>query len=400
MLENIAQKVAVSTSEIIGYEVIITDENSIIIGASDTSRLGDLHEASITIIRTGQPNPDTLDIHSLEGTRHGFALPIEFFDKKIGSFGITGKREEVKGYCYLLKEYIETMLYHEMNVKSQFLQEQAVKNLLQEIAIFDPTKEKESYLLLRGQELGYDLELTRIVLVIDLFQFKQVAKQIYNKRDTKQSSELKIQSLKQKVVKIMKHLFNSTEELIVSFQDDKFILIPILPAISEEEKIDFIKKKCKQMMAKYHDLMLSVTIGIGTIAKGINELHQSYKAAWRALKLGKKVSDSSSIYYIYDLVLEDVSSYTTKSLCYTYIQQLLDPLKNNADWDDLAQTICAWCESGFNQKNAASMLYIHRNTLHYRLSKIQQITNIESTNFKKMFTLYLGILMNRVNNNS
>lgn len=105
MLKDIAQKLAISTSNIIRYEVIITDENAIIIGSTDVSRLGTLHEASINILKTGHPNSDNLNIGLLQGTKDGFSLPIELIGKKIGTFGITGKREDVKGYCYLLRIY-------------------------------------------------------------------------------------------------------------------------------------------------------------------------------------------------------------------------------------------------------------------------------------------------------
>src|SRR5699024_7156299 len=195
MLENIAQQVAESTSRIIGYDVIIMDEDSIIIGSSDVARLGDLHEASIKIMETGNPNPSTVNIELLVGTKPGYALPLELFDKKIGSFGITGKREQVKGYCYLLKEYIETLLYQEMNVRSQMLHEQAVENLLREIATYNSVKQNEQYILMRGHELGYDLQIPRVVIVMEsegILRAQDVHYALTNKGKSLQAKKLSL----------------------------------------------------------------------------------------------------------------------------------------------------------------------------------------------------------------
>lgn len=399
MLEDIAQKLAVSTSEIIGYEVIITNEQSIIIGSSDTSRLGDFHEASIKIIETGKPNPDTVNIKSLEGTKPGFALPIEIFDKNIGSFGITGKRKEVRNYGYLLKKYIETMLYQEMYLKSHVLREQAVENLIQEISVFDLNKHDENYLVLRGRELGYDLLPPRIAIIIDLYQFKKITKQIYKKTADELSPELEIQFLKLEVIEIMQKVFKDQDDLIALIQDDKFIILSMLPSNQNESSIiKDIKIKCTEILQQFETKGLSASIGIGTTGEGIDELNQSYKAARRALKLGKSSKDSSRIYYMNDLILEDLSACAYKSTSRKCIHKLMAPLKAQSDWEDLANTICAWCESGFNQKDAANKLFIHRNTLNYRLNKIYEITKGETRDFKKMLVLYMGILMENMHN--
>jgi len=72
---------------------------------------------------------------------------------------------------------------------------------------------------------------------------------------------------------------------------------------------------------------------------------------------------------------------------------MLTALQEQPDWEDLSKTICAWCESGFNQKSAANLLFIHRNTLQYRLNKIHEISGIDLKNYKNAFMLYLTVMM-------
>lgn len=389
ILGNIAQQVAVSTSRIINYDVIIMDEDSMIIGSSDLSRLGDLHEASIQIMETGNPNPSSVNIELLKGTKPGYALPLELFDKKIGSFGITGRRQEVKGYCYLLKEYIETVLYQEMDVRSQMLREQAVENLLQEIATFDTAKQNEKYILMRGQELGYDLQIPRVVIVVEPEELHK-ADMSYSITNEEKVKRL---SFKRELTQMMKNIFNHTKDIILPFQEDKFI---IMPAFHHEKvnEMTSIKEKCTLVKQLFNEKELSVMIGIGAIGEDIVGIHESYHAAWRALEIGKAMNQSSSdIYYIYDLLIEDISSYAMNSVSFSYIMEQISTLERQRDADELKQTVCAWCESGFNKQNAAKILFIHRNTLQYRLSKIHRKLGIDAMDFKKIIILYLGIMM-------
>ena len=72
MLEQFAQKITESTKEIIGFDVIITNERSIIIGASDKVRLGTFHEGSVDVIKTGKVHHHRLGyIDHMQGTKPG-----------------------------------------------------------------------------------------------------------------------------------------------------------------------------------------------------------------------------------------------------------------------------------------------------------------------------------------
>jgi carbohydrate diacid regulator len=73
------------------------------------------------------------------------------------------------------------------------------------------------------------------------------------------------------------------------------------------------------------------------------------------------------------------------------IKREMKQLLEADDWEDIAQTIKAWCDSGFNKVHTANSLHIHRNTLKYRMEKIEEITGVNIKDFRKMLYLYLGI---------
>ncbi|GHH98868.1 CdaR family transcriptional regulator [Neobacillus kokaensis] len=392
MMEDIVQKIAESTSEIIGYEVIITDEHSIIIGASDTSRLGEFHEASVKIIKTGKPNPDNVNIMKLQGTKPGFALPIEISNKIIGSFGIAGEREKVKTFCYLLKKQIELMIYQEMYMKSILIKEQAIKNLIQEISAYDHHFVNESYLITRGLEIGYNLKSSFISIAVDLFPRDVSIK------TTKESSPLdfNMQAIRFEMHSIIKKAFNHQNDLIAEMAHDKFCIFhTIHPDKSSHKIYEDVRMKSLQIIQEFETKGFSTFIGIGAPAKNMGELSQSYKDSWQALKLGKQIESPTPIYFIHELILEDLISGIPQNLSERYMLKTLTILKKQPDWPELSKTIAAWCESGFNQRKAARILFIHRNTLHYRLSKIQDLSGIDVHHHKYSIMLYIAVLMDK-----
>ena len=79
------------TSEISGFNVVITGQDGIIIGSGDPRRIGTFHEASVEVARTQRPAAhDAAAARLLSGVRPGITLPIMLDDEAIGTVGITG----------------------------------------------------------------------------------------------------------------------------------------------------------------------------------------------------------------------------------------------------------------------------------------------------------------------
>jgi carbohydrate diacid regulator len=72
------------------------------------------------------------------------------------------------------------------------------------------------------------------------------------------------------------------------------------------------------------------------------------------------------------------------------------PLAAQPDWCDLRATLIAWCESGFNLVRTAETLHIHRNTLIYRLQKIERLTATPWRDHRASLTLYLACLADQL----
>ena len=102
---------------------------------------------------------------------------------------------------------------------------------------------------------------------------------------------------------------------------------------------------------------------IGTVANSVPELRDSYQDAWSALHLGKRLARHKQVFHIGEFRVQELLLTVSYNSRKRFLQALLNPLRDQADWETLRNTIMAWCESGYNLVEASKALYIHRNTL-------------------------------------
>jgi carbohydrate diacid regulator len=141
---------------------------------------------------------------------------------------------------------------------------------------------------------------------------------------------------------------------------------------------------------------LTARVGVGEPAFSIAGLRDSYQDAWDALRLGARIAPDVSVNLIGDLRAHQIlvaAGYESRSL---RLGPVTADLRAQADWRVLRATIIAWCEAGFGLVAAASALHIHRNTLVYRLGKIERITGRPLREHRATLTLYLACLADQL----
>ena len=111
VLEEFSRELVVLSTRLIGEKVLFTDTDGIIIGCSDEKRIGDMHEASLDVLRTRQTGSHDIQAASgLKGTFEGITLPLEYGDRLVGTVGITGDPQRVAQYGQMIKAFAEMML--------------------------------------------------------------------------------------------------------------------------------------------------------------------------------------------------------------------------------------------------------------------------------------------------
>jgi carbohydrate diacid regulator len=284
-----------------------------------------------------------------------------------------------------------------LHLRIALLQEKALESLLQDIANYDPTIVEPAVLVARGEELGYNLNLSRVAVVVDLARFADLANS-YKSHVANSRPELELQSLKVGVLRTIKEVFNSDQDLATSVGTGKYGLLH--GVWSTEDNTDALHQtqiQCNSLAKSIktrHDL--DINIGIGTLARSIPDLRMSYHDAWGALQLGKRLARDRQIFQASEFRVQELlltASYTSRK---GFLQALLQPIKEQADWEDLRLTILLWCESGYNLASASRTLHIHQNTLLYRLNKIERIGGQSLKDYRHAFAVYLACLLDEL----
>jgi carbohydrate diacid regulator len=87
---ELAGEIADETTRILGHNVLITDENATVIGSGDVSRVGSIHEASVSVLRSGEAASHYAEeAAALAGVLPGITMPIVLDGAVIGTVGIT-----------------------------------------------------------------------------------------------------------------------------------------------------------------------------------------------------------------------------------------------------------------------------------------------------------------------
>lgn len=385
---------AKSTSRIVDHDIIITDEHGIIIGACEEERLGTLHEASLQVIKTRkQQSHDLESTKYLKGVKPGTTLPIELAGQIIGTVAIAGDPKEVTKYGMLVKTQVEILLKERIFIETNVLRENALQKLIHEIAIFDSKYTDDFYLLTKGHELGYNLKNPHIALVVELHFLAPNISKLVRQNKFKGESLVIINQLKYDILLIFSKVFNNPQHVITFISNYAVVVLFSLNYnFKEQEVIKTLRKKCEILFKLLKEKHIDALAGLGCIAKNLSDLSQSYKDAWQAANLCKKLQLSSNPAYISDLSLPKLLLSLPPKNCNDFCKDTLNPLISQNDWPDLKKTIITWCESYFSLTKTALKLKVHRHTILYRLNKVEQITGLKLRDcFEDVLKVYLAI---------
>lgn len=370
-------------AEILGNPLVVTDESYDLVGYSSAGEVNDpIWKA---IVESGYCPIDIVKILRHEGFEKQLereASPL-FLTK--GEFSKYIRRlvteirigEQLKGYMALL-EYEKPITPIEQEIL-KFVS--AVIAL--EFAKYDAISKARGHL---GQELLGDLVKGNIgseaiaqnrVKSLDwrLGEYFQVVL-ISNKENRRIGGEYydSVQSI------ILRHLpaskigFSSNYIVILSTGNSQGMLIKVLPDL---------ERFCRQ-----HFLCL----GIGRPYKTLTEISQSFKEAQKALLLASSIKRPGLVHYyedlaVYDLLVNVKSDYRI----HPGLQKLIEYDKNNDT--DYVKTLSTYLQNYKNLSQTADDLFLHRNTVLYRLRKIEEILQASLDNHSLCLQLELGILL-------
>lgn len=376
----LAQEIAGDTTDIIGFNVLITDRDGIVIGSGERARVGGFHEASIDVVRTLRSATHTAaEARRMRGVRPGITLPIVIGDTAVGTVGITGSPVQVRRFGLVVKRQTEILLQESRLLRSRLVREQALDELVRDIAHFSADLGEPDLVAYRAAELGYDLGVPRIAVVVDITAASGPA---VAGPDGSVEPTLRLSVLGT----IRAHLAGP-DDIVAALPANRFVVL------YRSRPAGTLRESCRRLVdqiGRRHGLRAAA--GIGAAAATIAGLHDSYQDASTAVRLGTRLPGRPAVNAIDEMRIHQFLAATGPHPRTRFVGALTTPLRTESDWPALRETVLTWCDSGFNLVRAANALRIHRNTMVYRLKRISRLTGRPAGDHRATLALYLACL--------
>ncbi len=198
------------------------------------------------------------------------------------------------------------------------------------------------------------------------------------------------------VLELVKNLSDlKTGDFVTTIDEHSVVLVKDVTNIKEHELEEALESIAASLVDNLQmDAMIKVRIGYGNVIEQIPDIAQSYQEAKLALEVGKVFyAERQTISYgrlgigrlIYQLPM---------SLCDMFIKEVFgDKIPEILDDEESMSTINKFFENNLNISETARQLYVHRNTLVYRLERIEKIIGLDIRKFDDAMTFRIAVMV-------
>jgi len=379
--------------EIIGKNINIMNEQAIIIACRDPERLGSFHRWAAQVIHSGLTvEVFTNDIDPSAGGKPGINLPIIFNDQIVGVVGITGLPEKIGVSAKLVRTSVELML-DQLQLREQLnLELRAKDRFLTDLCNGDIDVSEEIFTS-RASVLGFDISVPRYAIVFDIDDFNE------NLTSTPQlpKDELAAQLRKEKVLQSAARTKGfGDKEIIADAGGGKIVVFKDFAGSDRKQsKIEAELIIQKVQRAIQHDVGVTTTVGVGRLYQHYRAYSNSLREAVEAIAIGRSLGSGGHIFWSEEMPLENLLTTAPKEVLENFIQTVMGHLLTEQftnQREDIFQMLEALFENDLCITQTAHVLFLHRNTILFRLEKIEKLTGYKPTSFDQAIKLKLAIM--------
>ena len=273
----------------------------------------------------------------------------------------SGDDEIAKGYC--------SMAYVALNDAKVFYEEKHDRGTFVKNIIMDNILPGDIYI--RAKELHFSTDMPRAVLLVRQVGHGDVA-----------------------TVDVLSGMFpDKLQDFVLSINETDIAVIKQITPATTEEDLDKLARNIEDTLK--NELFIKTVIGIGTIAEHLRELADSYKEAQTAIDVGKVFDTEKSIINYENLGIGRLIYQLPTTLCEIFLSEVFK--KNSIDSLDQETlfTINKFFENNLNVSETSRKLFVHRNTLVYRLEKIKKLTGLDLRQFDHAIVFKVALMVRK-----
>ncbi|MCM1091809.1 MAG: helix-turn-helix domain-containing protein [Butyrivibrio sp.] len=186
-------------------------------------------------------------------------------------------------------------------------------------------------------------------------------------------------------------LGNHGKDFITAVDEKDVIIVKELP---EAETVKEIEKSARSLITYLQkEGVQGVRISYGTVVREIKEVSRSYKEAKMALDVGKIFFDDRDLIAYSELGIGRLIYQLPIPLCKMFIREIFGGKSPDEFDEETLATIHKFFENSLNVSETSRQLFIHRNTLVYRLDKLQKSTGLDLRVFEDAITFKIALMV-------
>ncbi len=195
-------------------------------------------------------------------------------------------------------------------------------------------------------------------------------------------------------VDVLSNLFpDRMQDFVLSINETDIAVVKQITAATTDEDLEKLARTMEETLR--NELYIKTVIGIGTVAEHLRGLADSYKEAQTAIDVGKVFDTEKSIINYENLGIGRLIYQLPTTLCEIFLSEVFK--KNTIDSLDQETlfTINKFFENNLNVSETSRKLFVHRNTLVYRLEKIKKITGLDLRQFDHAIVFKVALMVRK-----
>ena len=330
----------------------VIDESSVIIACSELGKIGESNEKF---------SPDALSGADL-------LLSDGYTYKAFSDVGKSDYAVFVEGTDELAGRYASILSVALNNIKQYYDEKYDRSNFIKNV-ILDNILPGDIYL--KARELRFNAEVTRVVLLI----------RIINQTDIS-------------AYDVIQNLFpDKSKDFVINISENDIALIKeISPGIETKDLEKLAGSIVDTLSSEFYT---HCVVGIGTTVTGIKDLARSFKEAQVALEVGKVFDTERSIVSYDNLGIARLIYQLPTTLCEMFLKEVFKRGSIESLDAETLFTIQRFFENNLNVSETSRKLFVHRNTLVYRLEKIKKLTGLDLREFEDAIVFKVALMVKK-----
>ena len=183
------------------------------------------------------------------------------------------------------------------------------------------------------------------------------------------------------------------QDFVLSINEMDIAVVKQISGSTTSEELERIAATMEETLK--NELRIKTVIGIGTVAEHLRELADSYKEAQTAIEVGKVFDTEKSIMHYENLGIGRLIYQLPTTLCEIFLSEVFKKNSIESLDQETLFTINTFFENNLNVSETSRKLFVHRNTLVYRLEKIKKLTGLDLRQFDHAIVFKVALMVRK-----